>query len=56
MRGPVRRTLPSTRPVLPLDRILTDTPGKVHGLSVVNTAAVAIASDHLPLKAIVTVP
>ncbi len=56
LRGPVRRTFPSGRPLLPLDRILTDAPGEVQGLRAVNGARVAMASDHLPLEAIVTVP
>lgn len=56
LRGPVRRTFPSAWPILPLDRILTDAPSTVSGSCAVNAAAVAIASDHLPLKAIVTVP
>lgn len=56
LRGPACRTFPSTRPVLPLDRILTDAPGEVRGLRAVNTPPVAMASDHLPLDAVVTVP
>ncbi len=56
LRGPVRRTFPSTRPMLPLDRILTDAPGQVCQLRTVNSTEVAIASDHLPLEGIVTIP
>ncbi|MFL4470594.1 endonuclease/exonuclease/phosphatase family protein [Tateyamaria armeniaca] len=56
LRGPVRRTFPSTRPVLPLDRILTNAPGEVRDMRTVHTGQAAIASDHLPLEAIVTVP
>ncbi|MEL6211148.1 MAG: endonuclease, partial [Pseudomonadota bacterium] len=56
LRGPVRRTFPSTRPLLPLDRIMTDAPGRVAQMQVIRTPQVALASDHLPLTAIVTVP
>ncbi len=55
-RGPVCRSFPSTRPLLPLDRILTDAPGEVRELRAVASAEVALASDHLPLAAAVTVP
>lgn len=56
LRGPVRRSFPSTRPLLPLDRILTDAPGKVLQMRAVRTDDVVLASDHLPLEAVVTVP
>ncbi|WP_299654595.1 endonuclease/exonuclease/phosphatase family protein [uncultured Tateyamaria sp.] len=56
LRGPVRPTFPSTRPLLPLDRIMTDAPGEVHQMRAVKTPKIAVASDHLPLEAIVTVP
>ncbi|MDP5218863.1 endonuclease/exonuclease/phosphatase family protein [Ruegeria sp. 2205SS24-7] len=56
LRGPVCRSFPSTRPILPLDRILTDAPGEVRQLRAVASAEVARASDHLPLAATVTVP
>lgn len=56
LRGPVRRTFPSMRPLLPLDRILTDGPGEVRDLRVVRSAETIRASDHLPLEATVTVP
>ncbi|MFK7878179.1 endonuclease/exonuclease/phosphatase family protein [Roseobacter sp.] len=55
LRGPVCRTFPSAFPLLPLDRILTDAPGEVYGLRAVKTAEVSMASDHLPLEAMVTV-
>lgn len=54
--GSVCRTFPSAWPLFPLDRILTDAPGKVHQLRTVASAKVALASDHLPLEATVTVP
>lgn len=56
LRGPVRTTFPSRWPVLPLDRILTDAPGKVHQAQAISAPELARASDHLPLEAIVTVP
>ncbi|MEE4187911.1 MAG: endonuclease/exonuclease/phosphatase family protein [Roseobacter sp.] len=56
LSGPIRRTFPSTRPILPLDRILTDAPGEVRRLRTIKSAEVALASDHLPLEAIVTIP
>lgn len=49
--GGVRRTFPAHRPVLPLDRILSDRAGAVQDLQVVDTAAIRAASDHLPLSA-----
>lgn len=55
LRGPVARSFPSTRPLLPLDRILTDAPGSVRQVRAVRHRAVALASDHLPVEAIVTV-
>ncbi|APX14119.1 endonuclease/exonuclease/phosphatase family protein [Tateyamaria omphalii] len=54
-RGPVRRTFPSRRPLLPLDRILTDAPGRIRQIRAEVTDDVMAASDHLPLAAIVTV-
>ncbi|MEL6888634.1 MAG: endonuclease, partial [Pseudomonadota bacterium] len=56
LRGPVRRSFPSTRPLLPLDRIVTDAPGEVRALRAISAPQVVLASDHLPLEAIVTVP
>ncbi len=56
LRGPTRRTFPSMRPLLPLDRILTDGPGRVREIRVEDAEALTAASDHLPLTAIVTVP
>ncbi|MEO0401857.1 MAG: endonuclease/exonuclease/phosphatase family protein [Pseudomonadota bacterium] len=56
LRGPVLRSFPSTRPLLPLDRILTDAPGVVLGMRAIDTVEVARASDHLPVVADITVP
>jgi len=53
--GPSRRTFPSKRPLLPLDRILTDHGGRVDDLEVVRSAQSAVASDHLPLFGSVTI-
>ncbi|MEM9344418.1 MAG: endonuclease/exonuclease/phosphatase family protein [Pseudomonadota bacterium] len=53
-RGPALRTFPSTRPLLPLDRILTDR-GRVEDSSVVTSPALTVASDHLPLFACVKI-
>jgi endonuclease/exonuclease/phosphatase family metal-dependent hydrolase len=49
--GGVRRTFPAHRPVLPLDRILSDRAGAVQSLQAVDTPAIRAASDHLPLTA-----
>lgn len=49
--GGVRPTFPAHRPVLPLDRILSDSAGAVQDLQVVDTPAIRAASDHLPLRA-----
>ncbi|WP_179380788.1 endonuclease/exonuclease/phosphatase family protein [Jannaschia marina] len=54
LAGPARRTFPSRAPMLPLDRILTDRGGTVRGARALRGAAVAAASDHLPLRARVT--
>lgn len=53
--GPVRRTFPASRPLLPLDRILSDRPGAVGQMQVIDTPGVRAASDHLPLSARVRV-
>lgn len=55
LRGPALRTFPTGRPLLPLDRILTDTPGNVQDVQVINTAETNLASDHRPLVGVVTV-
>lgn len=51
LHGPVRATFPATRPLLPLDRILTDRAGAVTGARVLDSAALRMASDHRPLLA-----
>jgi endonuclease/exonuclease/phosphatase family metal-dependent hydrolase len=56
LRGPARRTFPSTRPLLPLDRVLTDPPGRVIRAEALRERAFARASDHLPLVAVVETP
>ena len=55
LRGPARRTFPSKRPLLPLDRILTDAPGVVEDVEALNAPGIVMASDHLPLHGVVTV-
>lgn len=55
LRGPAVATFPSNRPILPLDRILTDGAGVVETIRAVKTPRTRIASDHLPLEATVTV-
>ncbi|WP_420558712.1 endonuclease/exonuclease/phosphatase family protein [Roseovarius sp.] len=52
-RGPARRSFPSGRPVLPLDRILTDRAGAVGEVETVRTPQLRLASDHLPIRGIV---
>lgn len=51
--GPSRRTFPSHRPLLPLDRILTDRCGSVRGVKVMDSPILRAASDHLPVSGIV---
>ncbi|MEL7092392.1 MAG: endonuclease/exonuclease/phosphatase family protein [Pseudomonadota bacterium] len=55
LRGPARASFPSTRPILPLDRILTDA-GTVRDMQVLAGAEMIRASDHRALVASVTVP
>ncbi|WP_295313817.1 endonuclease/exonuclease/phosphatase family protein [Roseobacter sp.] len=55
LRGPARRTFPSTRPLLPLDRILTDAPGIVEFAEAVSAPDLVRASDHLPLHGVVMI-
>lgn len=56
LRGPALRTFPTNRPLLPLDRILTDAPGTVEDVKVIDTPETNLASDHRPLAGLVTVP
>lgn len=51
LRGPVRPTFPAKRPILPLDRILSDRPGAVTDVRSIDTPGIRAASDHLPLSA-----
>jgi endonuclease/exonuclease/phosphatase family metal-dependent hydrolase len=51
--GPVRASFPATRPILPLDRVLSDVPGAVTGLRVLDGPGIRAASDHRPLRATV---
>ncbi len=55
LRGPAKPTFPTTRPILPLDRILTDAPGRVERVQVIDTPLTNFASDHRPLAGVVVV-
>lgn len=48
------RTFPSRRPLLALDRIWTQPAGMLHSIEAVRDAATTVASDHLPLRAVLT--
>jgi len=54
-RGPAKPSFPTRFPVLPLDRILTDGPGVVENLSVLNAPETNLSSDHRPVFGAVTV-
>ncbi|WP_127144533.1 endonuclease/exonuclease/phosphatase family protein [Pelagibacterium montanilacus] len=47
--GPARATFPVSRPLLPLDRILTDGAGSIEAIEVLDSPLLRRASDHLPL-------
>lgn len=47
--GPARATFPIRRPWLPLDRVLTNRPGRVEDLRVLDGPGIRMASDHRPL-------
>ncbi|WP_299410018.1 endonuclease/exonuclease/phosphatase family protein [uncultured Roseobacter sp.] len=49
LRGPSKATFPTGRPLLPLDRILTDAPGRVSAAFVIDHPDTNLASDHRPL-------
>jgi endonuclease/exonuclease/phosphatase family metal-dependent hydrolase len=49
--GPVRRTFPVRQPLLPLDRVLTTSPGLVEDVAVLDGPGIRLASDHRPLWA-----
>jgi endonuclease/exonuclease/phosphatase family metal-dependent hydrolase len=53
--GPVRATFPVRRPLLPLDRVLSDVPGAVTGMRVLDGPGIRAASDHRPLRATVQI-
>jgi endonuclease/exonuclease/phosphatase family metal-dependent hydrolase len=53
-KGPVRATFPVKRPVFPLDRILTNAPGLVDRMRVLDGPGIRMASDHRPITARVT--
>ncbi|WP_220801448.1 endonuclease/exonuclease/phosphatase family protein [Roseobacter sp. OBYS 0001] len=56
LKGPAKCTFPARWPILPLDRILTDAPGRVESVGVLDHPGIHAASDHRPLHALVTVP
>lgn len=56
LRGAAARTFPSALPLLPLDRILTDAPGRVMDVRAIDTPETNMASDHRPLVGVVSVP
>lgn len=51
--APALPTFPSSRPVLALDRIWVRPPASIKQIAVHRTPLSAMASDHLPLKAVV---
>lgn len=53
--GVARATFPARAPFLPLDRILCDLPGAVRRTRPVVGPGLRIASDHLPLRALVEI-
>ncbi len=55
-RSPALPTFPSARPVFALDRIWIKPPASFVSIGVHRTRMSAIASDHLPLKAVVEWP
>ncbi|MEP4194786.1 MAG: endonuclease/exonuclease/phosphatase family protein [Aliishimia sp.] len=55
LHGPAKASFPSGRPILPLDRILSNRSGMLHDVHVINSATTNVASDHRPLAARVTV-
>ena len=55
LRGPAKATFPARRPILALDRILTNAPGRVEGVTVIDHPHANAASDHRALYGEVTV-
>jgi endonuclease/exonuclease/phosphatase family metal-dependent hydrolase len=49
--GPSTATFPVSRPLLPLDRILTTAPGRVAECRSLDGPGIRMASDHRPLLA-----
>ncbi|WP_339975833.1 endonuclease/exonuclease/phosphatase family protein [Gymnodinialimonas mytili] len=47
--GPTAPTFPVRQPVLPLDRVLTNAPGRVTDLRVLDGPGIRAASDHRPI-------
>ena len=54
LHGPVRASFPVTRPFLPLDRIMTTSPGRVEEMAVLDGPGIRMTSDHRPVAARVT--
>ncbi|ROT98135.1 endonuclease [Histidinibacterium lentulum] len=50
LEGPARPSFPATRPLLPLDRVLS-APGCVEDLEVLDGPGIRAASDHRPVRA-----
>lgn len=53
-RGPSARSFPSGRPLLPLDRILATAPAHVKDTGAIFSERARKTSDHLPVRATVT--
>lgn len=51
LHGPARASFPVNRPFLPLDRILTTSPGRVAGMRTLDGPGIRMASDHRPVAA-----
>jgi len=54
LRGPVRRSFPALFPLLPLDRVMAASPARVTDANVLSSRELCDTSDHLPLRATVT--
>src|SRR5260221_458510 len=53
---PALRTFPSRRPIFPLDRLWLQPRTALIGIRVVATGLTRAASDHLPLRAEISLP
>lgn len=51
LKGPALASFPVKRPFLPLDRILTTSPGRVDAMRALDGPGIRIASDHRPVAA-----